>query len=63
MSRPSNLNVSQAELAAWLGISESAVSRLVRGERKWSLDLAVRAAEFLCCKPSDLLVGKRKDDK
>lgn len=45
------------QLAAHLGISESTLSKKIRGDRPWTLDEVLSTAEFLDVPLTDLLPG------
>lgn len=52
--------VTQDQLANHLGITQSYLSMLERGERRIDLDLAVKIAAALGCSVDDLIVKESK---
>lgn len=52
--------VTQDQLANHLGITQSYLSMLERGERRIDLDLAVKIAAALGCSVDDLIVKEGK---
>jgi len=47
--------VSQRELARALGVAQSTLSRIERGERRVSVDLLIEIARTLGVRPADML--------
>lgn len=47
-------DMTQTEFAKRLGVSDPFVSKLIKGEKHFSLELAVNAAYILNCLPEDL---------
>lgn len=52
--------ITQTQLASHLGITQSYLSMLERGERRIDLDMAVKIAAALGCSVDDLIVKERK---
>ncbi len=48
------LRMDQKHLAASLGLSEGYISRLLRGQRPWTVDLILRTSEVLGVQATDL---------
>lgn len=46
-------DMKQAEFARRLGVSDSFISKVIRGEKHFSLEMAVNAAIILGCRPED----------
>ena len=51
------MKISQTEMARHLGISQTNVSRRLRGETGWTIDDIITAARVLRLSPGDLLPG------
>ena len=51
------LGISRAQLAKLVGVSETQVGRLERGERGLSVKMMQRIAEALSCAPADLIAN------
>lgn len=56
-NRRKNLGLTQAQLAARVGTTEDAISEYERGERRLSLEMAVKLAHELDCH-TDWLAGR-----
>lgn len=52
-----NQRITQEALALALGISQTAVSKKVRGKRPWSVDELLAASIVLGTKPSEILAS------
>ena len=56
-----NIGITQAELAARVGITNSMLSQIERGTKVPSLPLAIALADELHCSVYDFITGKEQE--